>query len=104
MYAVEQASSPVALNDAIHAAQAAAAAMLAGWLTERILDTGFNIVGIGALAGLVGAWLGSTFWGWNGWDVGPSLGGFAVLPALAGAFAVCALLKLVNVGMAGPRW
>jgi hypothetical protein len=104
MYAVEQASSPAAVNDAIRAAQAAAGAMLVGWLTERVLDTGFDIVGIGSLAGLVGGWLGSTFWSWGGWDVGPSFGGFAVFPALAGAFAVCALLKLVNVGMAGPRW
>jgi uncharacterized membrane protein YeaQ/YmgE (transglycosylase-associated protein family) len=104
MYAVEQASSPAAVTDAIRAAQAAAGAMLAGWLTERVLDTGLDIVGVGALAGLLGAWLGSSVWTWGGWDVGPSLGGFAVLPALAGAFAVCAVLKLVSVGMAGPRW
>jgi hypothetical protein len=43
-------------------------------------------------------------WTWTGWDSGPSLGGFAVLPAVAGTFAVCALLKLVTLGMAGPRW
>jgi uncharacterized membrane protein YeaQ/YmgE (transglycosylase-associated protein family) len=104
MYAVEQASSPVAVTDAIRVAQAAAGAMLAGWLTERVLDTGLHVVGVGPFAGLVGAWLGSTLWGWGGWDVGPSLGGFAVLPALAGAFLVCAVLKLVSVGMAGPRW
>jgi uncharacterized membrane protein YeaQ/YmgE (transglycosylase-associated protein family) len=104
MYAVEHASSPAAVNDAIRAAQAAAGAMLAGWLTERVLDTGFDVVGIGPLAGLLGTWLGSSLWSWGGWDVGPSLGSFAVLPALAGAFLVCSLLKLVHVGMAGPRW
>ncbi len=104
MYAVEHASSPAAVNEAIRAAQAAAGAMLAGWLTERVLDTGVNIVGVGPVAGLFGAWLGSSLWSWGDWDVGPSLGSFAVLPALAGAFLVCALLKLVNVGMAGPRW
>jgi uncharacterized membrane protein YeaQ/YmgE (transglycosylase-associated protein family) len=104
MYAVDQASSPAAVNEAIRAAQTVAGAMLAGWLTERVLDTGVNIVGVGPLAGLAGAWLASRIWSWGGWDLGPSLGGFAILPALAGAFVVCALLKLVHVGMAGPRW
>jgi hypothetical protein len=103
MYAAGQASTPV-LNDVLGAAQATAMAMLAGWLGDRALDIGLRIPGIGPLAGLAGAWVGSSLWAWGGWDTGPSLGGFAVLPAIAGTFAVCALLKLVSVGMAGPRW
>ena len=103
MYAAGQASTPV-LNDVLGAAQATAMAMLAGWLGERALDTGLRIPGIGPLAGVAGSWVGSTLWTWGEWNTGPSLCGFAVLPAVAGTLAVCALLKLVTVGMAGPRW
>ena len=103
MYAAGQASDPV-LSHAVGAAQATAMAMLAGWLVERVLDTGLRIPAIGPIAGLVGSWIGTWLWAWGGWDVGPSIGGFAIVPAVAGAFAVCGALKLVALGMAGPRW
>jgi hypothetical protein len=77
--------------------------MLAGWISERALDTGLGIRGIAPLAGLVGLYAGRALWGWTGWSVGPLVAGFAVVPALAGALATCAVLKLVGLGLAGPR-
>ena len=103
MYAVEQASSPVAVTVAIRVAQAAAGAMLAGWLSERALDTGLGIPGIAPLAGLLGLYVGRAIWSWTGWAAGPLIVGVPVLPALVGTFAVCTALKLVGLGLTGVR-
>jgi uncharacterized membrane protein YeaQ/YmgE (transglycosylase-associated protein family) len=104
MYAAEVGSTPAFLNEACTVLQAVAVAMLAGWVAERTVDTGLRIRGIGPLTGLIGVYAGSRLWAWSGWDTGPLLGGLAIVPALAGAFGVCAVLKLVSVGLAGPRW
>ena len=92
------------VDEAWRIGQAAGAAMLAGWAAERVLDTGLRIRGIGPLAGAIGLGLGSWLWSWEGWDQGPMLGSVPVVPALAGAFAVCGVLKLVGLGLASPRW
>ena len=104
MYAADEAATPAAVNQALGVIQAVGVAMLAGWLTERALDTGLRIPAVGPLCGLVGLWAGGWLWHWGGWDTGPLLGGVAVVPALAGTLGVCAILKLVSVGAAGPRW
>jgi hypothetical protein len=84
--------------------QATAVAMLVGWLVERALDTGFRVRGLGLLAGLVGLYAGAWIWAVGGWGHGPMFGELALGPTIAGAFAVCGFLKLVGLGLAGPRW
>src|SRR5262249_24601871 len=71
---------------------------------ERTVDTGLKTRGTAPLAGLAGLYIGRALWAWGGWSAGPIVGGFPVVPAVAGAFAVCALLKLLRLGAAGPRW
>jgi len=91
------------VDQAWRVGQVAGVAMLAGWIAERVLDTGLPVRGSGPLAGLIGLCLGSWLWAWGGWDSGPMLGSVPIIPAFAGAFAVCAVLKLVSLGLASPR-
>ena len=81
----------------------AAAAMLSGWVAERVMDSGVRLRGIGPLAGLVGLWVGRWAWAIAGWDPGPRVAGCPIAPAVGGAFAVCAVLKLVTLAFAGSR-
>jgi uncharacterized membrane protein YeaQ/YmgE (transglycosylase-associated protein family) len=81
----------------------AAAAMLSGWVAERVIDTGVRVRGIAPLAGLFGLYVGQWVWASGGWDSGPRVAGCPIVPAVVGAFGVCALLKLVALGFAGPR-
>ena len=84
-------------------AQLAVIAASVGWLAERLLNTGVSTRGLPLLAGLFGIYLSSHVSFLPTLD-GPSLAGHALLPAFAGAFAVCSFLKLASLGMAGPRW
>lgn len=104
MYATGTPGTHELVNQALRAVQVTGVAMMAGWLAERALDTGFRIRGLGLLAGLIGLYAGTSFWAYGGWSHGPMLGDLALAPALAGAFAVCGVLKLVGLGLAGPRW
>ena len=104
MYAVEVVSAQQVADHAFRALQVTAVAMLSGWLAERALDTGFRVRGLGPLAGLVGIYVGSWVWAYGGWTHGPTFGDYAIVPAIAGSFAVCGVLKLVGLGLAGPRW
>jgi hypothetical protein len=100
MYAMEQ----QAADQAFRVVQATAVAMLVGWIVERALDTGLRVRGLGLLAGLVGLYAGAWIWAYGGWGHGPMFGDLALAPTIAGAFAVCGFLKLVGLGLAGPRW
>jgi len=100
MYAVEH----QAVDQTFRVIQATAGAMLVGWLVERALDTGFRVRGLGLLAGLIGLYAGTWIWACGGWNHGPMLGDLAIAPTIVGAFAVCGVLKLVGLGLAGPRW
>ena len=81
----------------------AVAAMLSGWVAERVLDTGVRLPGIGPLTGLVGLWVGQWMWASGDWGTGPRIAACPIIPAIVGALAVCAVLKLVTVGFAGSR-
>ena len=103
MYATE-AGGPLAMTEGIRLLQGLAVAMLTGWLAERAIDTGLRIPGLGLLAGLVGIWAGRWIWAAAGWNNGPIVAGLPLLPLVAGAFAVCGVLKLVSLGFPGARW
>lgn len=104
MYFADPGGTPDAFDQAWRVVQAVAAAMLAGSVTERALDTGVHVRGIGPLAGLVGLYVGAWLWAWGGWAGGPTIGDHAIAPTVVGALAVCGVLKLVGLGAAGPRW
>ena len=103
MYAAPS-NTTAMVNEAYAVAQNVAVALLAGWVAERTVDPGFRSRGIAPLAGLLGLYVGRALWSWGDWYGGPLIGGLPVVPAVAGAFAVCAILKLVRLGAAGPRW
>ncbi len=87
-----------------HPIETIVAAMLAGWIAERSVDTGMKSHAVAPVAGFLGLYIGHVLWTWGGWNAGPTIGGFPVAPLCAGAFAVCGVLKLVRLGVAGPRW
>lgn len=67
-----------------------------GWIAGIIIgkDVPFGVIG-NIIAGFVGAWLGSFIMG--SW--GPTLGGFAIVPALIGAIIFVFILSLIFRGM-----
>jgi uncharacterized membrane protein YeaQ/YmgE (transglycosylase-associated protein family) len=104
MYAAEPEPARAFADQVIRLSQLGGVALLAGWLAERLIDTGFRLRGLAPLAGAVGFYAGSTLWATAGWPAGPLVWGLALVPAFAGALAICAILKLVSLGVAGPRW
>jgi len=67
-----------------------------GWLAGLIMgrDIPGGVFG-NIIAGFIGAWLGQAILG--AW--GPTVGGFAILPALIGAIAVVFIASLILRGM-----
>ena len=70
---------------------------LLGWVASMIIgrDVPGGIIG-NIIAGVVGSWLGTAIFG----DMGPSIAGYAIIPALIGAiiliFIVSMIMKAVN--------
>ena len=70
---------------------------LLGWVASMIVgrDVPGGIIG-NIIAGVVGSWLGTAIFG----DMGPSIAGYAIIPALIGAiiliFIVSMIMKAVN--------
>jgi hypothetical protein len=91
------------MSDAGWFLQVAAIPLLAGWVAERLLDPGLNVRGLAIFSGVAGAYVGSQLWAVGGWEGGPTLGGQALFPVLAGALAVTALFKLIGIGAAASR-
>jgi uncharacterized membrane protein YeaQ/YmgE (transglycosylase-associated protein family) len=104
MYALGPAPAQDLADHVVQMTHLGGVALLVGWLAERTVDTGFRTRGLALVAGAVGCYTGSSLCSMTGWDAGPVVWGWALLPSLAGAFAVCGLLKLVSLGVAGPRW
>ncbi|WP_042350558.1 GlsB/YeaQ/YmgE family stress response membrane protein [Bacillus massiliigorillae] len=67
-----------------------------GWIAGAILgkDVPFGIIG-NIVVGFIGAWLGGLVLG----NLGPDIGGFAIIPAIIGAVIFVFLLSLVLRGM-----
>src|SRR5262245_51086211 len=79
-------------------------AALAGWATERVLDTGVRTRGLPFLSGLFGLYVGPHLLHMTGWPTGPVIAGQPLLAAFAGALLIGCFLKLATLGAAGPRW
>lgn len=84
-------------------AQVTAIAFMGGWLGGRLLGIGVQARGLSLLCGLAGLYAGSWIWNVGGWEGGPAIGGYGLLPALAGALAVAGIVRLVELGVAGSR-
>lgn len=71
-----------------------------GWLAGLIVgrDVPGGIIG-NIIAGIIGAWLGTALLG--SW--GPSLGGFAIIPALIGAILVILIISFIMKNMRKTR-
>src|SRR5262249_35689558 len=85
-------------------AQLAIVAFLGGSMGGRLLGVRFRARGLPLLCGLLGLYAGSWLWSVGGWDGGPMVGGFGLLPAVAGALAVAGFVRLVELGLAGSSW
>jgi hypothetical protein len=83
--------------------QASLLALAVGVVAERLVDTGVRARGIPLLCGLTGVYVGAWLWRLAEWNAGPHVAGHALLPALLGTFAATLFVKLVGLGMAGPR-
>ncbi len=103
MYGAATETAPEVIEHVSHLVKVTGAAMLVGWATERLLDTGVRIPGIGIAAGIVGYLVGSWFWDVTGWPYGLILATVPVAPVVAGAIAVCGFLKLAGIAAASPR-
>ena len=79
-------------------------AALAGWATERLLDTGVRTRGLPFLSGLFGLYVGPYLLDMTGWPAGPTIAGEPLFAAFAGSLAIGCFLKLASLGAAGSRW
>ena len=84
--------------------QLVAVAAVAGWVTERLLDTGVRTRGLPFLSGLFGLYVGPHLLHMAGWPVHPYIAEQPLIGAFAGAMAIGLFLKLATLGAAGPRW
>jgi uncharacterized membrane protein YeaQ/YmgE (transglycosylase-associated protein family) len=103
MYAVDAGSDPEVVRAALTLLQTCAVVVLAGWIAERALDTGIRVRGLFVFCGAAGLYAGAWLWAAVGWPNGPVVGGQAIVPAFAGALAVAAVFKLINLGTTGSR-
>ena len=78
-------------------------ALAFGWTAARILDPGVRARGLTLLAGLLGLTGGTWLAGQAGWEAGPVILGYAVLPSFAGSLTTCAVVKLLALGVTGSR-
>ena len=74
-----------------------------GWTAARIFDPGVRARGMSLLAGLLGLTGGTWLAGQTGWDPGPVVLGYSLLPAFAGSLTTCAVVKLLALGVTGSR-
>jgi uncharacterized membrane protein YeaQ/YmgE (transglycosylase-associated protein family) len=94
------------LSNAWELLQLVVVAALAGWATERLLDTGVRTRGLPFLSGLFGLYVGPYALDMAGWpiEIGPQIAGQPLVAAFAGALLIGCFLKLASLGVAGPRW
>jgi uncharacterized membrane protein YeaQ/YmgE (transglycosylase-associated protein family) len=97
-------NDPELVGQAWSLLQLVVVAALAGWMAERLLDTGVHTRGLPFLSGLFGLYVGPQLLDWAGWPAGPLIAGQPLFAAFAGALVVGGFLKLASLGAAGPRW
>ena len=97
-------NDPELVGQAWSLLQLVVVAALAGWIAERLLDTGVHTRGLPFLSGLFGLYVGPQLLNWAGWPSGPLIAGQPLFAAFAGALVVGGFLKLASLGAAGPRW
>ena len=97
-------NDPELVGQAWSLLQLVVVAALAGWIAERLLDTGVHTRGLPFLSGLFGLYVGPQMLDLAGWPSGPMIAGQPLFAAFAGAMVVGGFLKLASLGAAGPRW
>ena len=101
---MQQVWESAVMSNAWELLQLVIVAALAGWGTERLLDTGVRTRGLPFLSGLFGLYVGPQLLDMTGWPSGPVIAGQPLFAAFAGALLIGAFLKLATLGAAGPRW
>lgn len=98
---MQHAMDPQLVGQAWDLLQLVTVAALAGWTTERLLDTGVRSRGLPFLSGLFGLYVGPQLLAMTGCPTGPEVAGQPLLAAFAGALAIGGFLKLASLGTAG---
>ena len=80
-----------------------AIASVLGWTAARILDPGVRARGLPLLTGLVGLTSGTWLVGQTGWDSGPAVLGYALLPSFLSTLSTCLVVKLLTFGVTSSR-
>ena len=94
---------PTMVGQAWDLLQLVVVAGLAGWSTERLLDTGMHTRGLPFLSGLFGLYVGPRVLDLTGWPMGPTVAGQPLFAAFAGALLIGCFLKLASLGGVGAR-
>jgi hypothetical protein len=92
------------LENAWSILQLVVVAAVAGWVTERLLDTGVRTRGLPFLSGLFGLYVGPPLLHMAGWPVHPYIAEQPLIGAFGGALAIGLFLKLATLGAVGQRW
>src|SRR5262245_10582298 len=100
---MQQVWETVLTSNAWELLQLVIVAALAGWGTERLLDTGVRTRGLPFLSGLFGLYVGPYLLDMTGWPAGPTIMGQPLFAAFAGALVVGCFLKLAALGTASAR-
>ena len=94
---MEHLSQSGMLENAWSILQLVAVAAVAGWVTERLLDTGVRTRGLPFLSGLFGLYVGPPLLHMAGWPVHPYIAEQPLIGAFAGAMAIGLFLKLATL-------
>ncbi len=97
---MSHAYEPELLSQAWTLVQLVVVAGLAGWVAERLLDTGVRTRGLPFLSGLFGLYVGPRVLDLAGWPAGPEIAGQPLFAAFAGALLIGGFLKLASLGTA----
>jgi hypothetical protein len=74
-----------------------------GWLAARAFDSGVRVPGFSLVVGFAGYLFGTWVWDTGGLGGGPIVASIDLVPLAAGTLIVAFLLKLVGLGVVGPR-
>jgi hypothetical protein len=74
-----------------------------GWVADRALDAGLRVPGFSLVVGFAGYLFGTWVWDTGGLGGGPIVASVDLVPLAAGTLIVAFVLKLVGLGVTGPR-
>lgn len=103
MWPFDSIGSDPFIDQAIRTVLLMIVATVLGWSAARIFDPGIRARGTTLLAGLLGLTGGTWMAAQTGWNGGPVLMGYALLPSFMATITTCGIVKLLTFSVAGSR-